>query len=246
MFRLLSRLRRAPAPVVFDAALRPDRPVAVIGDVHGCDRLLERLLARLADHSGGDGRDIVLVGDLIDRGEQSLAVIDRVAARPELTCLMGNHEAMLIEFLEDPETRGARWLRNGGLQTLASLGIGGDLSAQALPRLRDRVAIALGDDRIDWLRARPLLWRSGNLLVVHAAADPAAAPDAQDRRHLLWGHPDFLTTPRRDGVWVAHGHTIVPEPHARDGRIPVDTGAYATGRLTAALLGDGAPVFVTA
>ena len=44
---------------------------------------------------------------------------------------------------------------------------------------------------------------------------------------------------RTDGIWVVHGHTITERARPKDGRIPVDTGAYATGRLTAALLETG-------
>jgi serine/threonine protein phosphatase 1 len=68
----------------------------------------------------------------------------------------------------------------------------------------------------------------------------------QRSRDLLWGHPDFMTTPRTDGQWVAFGHVIQDEPVMAEGRIALDTGAYATGVLTAAVLGDGPPRFVTA
>ena len=75
--------------------------------------------------------------------------------------------------------------------------------------------------------------------MVHAAADPALPIGAQPAQALLWGHPDFARRVRRDGIWVAHGHTVVAEPSAGQGRIATDTGAYATGRLTAALVAPG-------
>ena len=125
MRRLLERLSRrgAQAAARFDAPLAPDRPLAVIGDVHGRDALLGRLLGTIAERA--PEAQVVLVGDLIDRGEQSAEVLRRVAGRGDLVCVRGNHEAMCLEFLDDPEAYGPRWLFNGGLQTLASFGVGG-------------------------------------------------------------------------------------------------------------------------
>ncbi|WP_210530260.1 metallophosphoesterase [Rubellimicrobium arenae] len=239
--------RSKAAPAVFDAPLAPDEPLAVIGDVHGRDDLLGRLLDRLA--ATEPGRRIILVGDYIDRGEQSAAVLARLAARPDLVCLKGNHEAMCLGFLADPERQGPRWLVNGGLQTLASYGVGGvtpSARGEALEAARDRLAAAMGEELTDWLRLRPLVWRSGNVAVVHAAADPTLPLEQQSERTLIWGHPRFAEGVRADGIWIAHGHTITPEPLAESGRIAVDTGAYATGRLTAALVDPGGVSFVTA
>jgi serine/threonine protein phosphatase 1 len=126
------------------------------------------------------------------------------------------------------------------LQTLASFGVGGDLSAAGLPGLRDRLARAMGDARIDWLAVRPGYWLSGNLAVTHAGPDPARPIPHQDRT-LQWGHPDCGRRARADGMWVAHGHVIVPEATLGLGIIRMDTGAYAGGPLSAVVLGDGAP-----
>ena len=81
---------------------------------------------------------------------------------------------------------------------------------------------------------------SGQVIAVHAALDPARAPVDQSDRSVLWGHPEFFTKTRTDGLWVVHGHTIFSEPYASSGRISCDTGAYQTGRLSAALIGSGA------
>lgn len=215
----------------------PEGIVSVVGDVHGCVQPLSDLLARLPGQ-------IVLVGDLVDRGEHSAAVIDMVMARPDILCLMGNHEEMLLAFLDDPVGAGAGWLRHGGLQTLASYGVSGDLTAAHLPHLRDGLARAMGEAQIAWLRSRPLFHRSGNLVVSHAGADPARPVD-QQTRSLIWGHPDCGRLPRADGLWIVHGHVVVPAPDIRQGVIRVDTGAYADGPLSAAVLGDGPLRFET-
>lgn len=242
---LLARRGRA-APAAFDAPLAPGRPMAVIGDVHGRDDLLGRMLDRLGEEA--PDHEVVLVGDLIDRGEASAAVLGRLMARPGIVVLRGNHEAMLLDFLADPQGGGPVWLRNGGLQTLASFGVGG-LGAkpgpEALARAAERLALALGEEAIGWLRSLPLLWRSGNVAVVHAAADPSRPLEEQEEAALLWGHPRFEEVPRADGIWVVHGHTVLSEPRVAEGRIGVDTGAYATGRLTAALIDGNGVVFAS-
>ncbi len=248
MRRLLERLTRrgTQAPPGFDAPLAPERPLAVIGDVHGRDRLLGRLLGQVAERS--PEAQVILVGDLIDRGEQSADVLRRVAERGDLVSLKGNHEAMCLEFLEDPEAYGPRWLFNGGLQTLASFGVGGVTErsrGDALREARDRFETALGGEMIAWLKSRPVWWRSGNVAVTHAGANPARPLEEQEEQSLIWGHPRFGEVPRRDGLWIVHGHTILPEPEVEDGRIGVDTGAYVTGRLTAALIGAGSVEFVS-
>lgn len=222
----------------------PETPLCVIGDVHGCLPLLHHMLQQVPrEHR------IILAGDYIDRGEQSAEVLRCLSTRPDLTCLMGNHEDMLLRFLQDPVGEGGLWIRNGGLQTLASFGIRGaraQMSAEDLRACRDRLQEAMGETLIAWMAQLPTSVLSGNVLVVHAGADPRVAPDAQAEETLLWGHPDFCRLARRDGLWVVHGHTIVRAACAQQGRIAVDTGAYATGILSAVCLDGGAPRFLTA
>jgi serine/threonine protein phosphatase 1 len=203
------------------------------------------LLERIGADAGGIGNaDLIFVGDYVDRGEESRAVLERLAALctdhpSQVTCLLGNHEQMLLDFLDDPEANAGRWLRNGGLQTLASFSVGGvtenpapETARQAAHDLRAQ----LGPDLEAWLRSRPVQHRDGNVHFVHAAADPALPMSVQDRKHLIWGHPAFATVPRSDGQWVVHGHTIVDAPAAADGRISIDTGAWYSGRLTSVRL----------
>lgn len=222
----------------------PDTPLCVIGDVHGCLPVLERILQQVPqDHR------IILAGDYIDRGEQSAEVLRYLSRRPDLTCLMGNHEDMLLRFLQDPGREGGRWIRNGGLQTLASFGIRGaraQMTREELTDCRNRLQAAMGEELTGWVAGLENAVLSGNVLAVHAGADPRAAPEEQSEETLMWGHPDFFRFPRRDGIWVVHGHTIVSEAVAEQGRIAIDTGAYATGTLSAVCLDGSAPGFLTA
>ncbi len=227
---------------------RPDIPVAVIGDIHGRADLLENLLNKLS--TVAPGVQLVFVGDFVDRGPASKDVLDLVQ-NPTLgaICISGNHEVMLREFLQDPIANGGRWLRNGGFATLQSYGVELDASPTAL-QLADTVVRfekALGSATIGWLESLPLFWQSGNLLVTHAGPDPARRISEQSERDFTWGHNRFLRDERSDGVWIAHGHWIRDRPTCVSGRINVDTGAWKSGRLTAALLDpDGSVRFVAA
>jgi serine/threonine protein phosphatase 1 len=155
---------------------------------------------------------------------------------------MGNHERMLLDFLDDPAGRGRRWLGAGGTETLASFGIDRVEGADAAARLEALAAAlraALPEGTEAWLRALPLLWQTGGLAVVHAAADPALPLADQPEAALLWGHRAFRRQNRADGIWVAHGHVVTRDPEAGAGRIAVDTGAWASGRLSAAWIAGG-------
>jgi len=240
---------RANHRVAFDPP-SPDAPFYVIGDIHGCLGPLTELIARI-DRESPEAR-LVFVGDYIDRGEESRGVIDHLrsldrvrAVRPVF--LAGNHEVMCLQFLDAPYDIGKRWLRFGGLQTLASYGVGLPTGTQgaSMTDVRHALADAMGADTIAWIRSLPRMWRSGNVVVVHAAADPEMPIEAQTEDALIWGHPKFGATPRRDGLWVAHGHTIVDRPVAEAGKIAVDTGAYATGHLTAARVSAEGVSFLT-
>lgn len=221
--------------------------IYAIGDIHGRTDLLERLIERVLTDAMREQThspeipvpNVVFVGDLIDRGPDSAGTLEFLMAIrdwPELepVYLTGNHEEMLLDFLSDP-VRNASWLRHGGWETLVSYGLGrvGDLgSAKELQRIGDALTARMGP-HVEFLESFTALHRNGNLWFVHAGADPALPMEVQPEAALIWGTPDFLQKKRRDDEWVVHGHVIVDEPTVRHGRIAIDTGAYATGCLTA-------------
>ncbi len=247
---------RAARPVIDFDPPQPEVEVYVIGDLHGRADLLENLLGLIVEDCAERGTakpHLVFVGDYIDRGDNSGKVLTRLMqlhdeAEGRVLCLLGNHERMMLDFIDTPN-KGPRWLRNGGLQTVLSLGLGGVLadgmSEDELVALARDLHRALPDGVEDWLRSLPLSWNSGSVWVVHAGADPYVPMEEQSARTLLWGHRDFDLHPRRDGQWVVHGHTVVEVPVAQGGRISIDTGAIYTGHLTAARIGRGEVVFLT-
>ncbi|MEI4487256.1 metallophosphoesterase [Frigidibacter sp. MR17.14] len=243
----LPRLRRVdlgglPAPEV-------GRPLAAIGDVHGMDALLGRLLDTLALRAP-DALPLFL-GDLIDRGPDSDRVLARVRtleAAGKALCLLGNHEQMLLDAIDRPATGVRRWLGHGGGATLRSFGLEPPqvgAPPEALEDLAGALARALGAEMLGWLRARPLLHREGTLVAAHAGLDPARPPETQERHRLLWGGP-LPPGPRADGLWVVQGHDVVPVPLRRGTCLRIDTGAFASGRLSALVLRPGqAPAVLT-
>lgn len=217
-----------------------------IGDVHGRDDLLQRLLERIAAdrvHRGGDRAVLVYVGDYIDRGARSAEVIDRVMRGVEgfdTVCLKGNHEQMMLDCMrEDADEDWTIWLENGGDETLASLG---------LPRQRDPIALAaaLGAKRLAWLDGLKISYRAGPYLFVHAGVLPGRPLDQQLEKDMLWIRRRFLDSEVDHGAIVVHGHTPSEDPELRANRINVDTGATLRGKLSAVALALAeAPRFFT-
>ena len=233
----------------------PHSPICIVGDLHGRLDLLQRMLDAIDAREDAGAHRIVFVGDMIDRGPQSAAILNRLfemsSTAPEnVICLMGNHERMMLDFLDDPARHGPLWLGNGGNETLASFGLSpwtrsADVSAdKRLESLGADLTAAMPSEIAKWLAALPLIWREDPLVVTHAGADPSRDIAGQSAQTYLWGHPAFLRQNRHDGLWVAHGHTIMDEAHAQPGRIAVDTGAWRTNRLSAAWLSQGGLEFI--
>lgn len=247
--RLFSKnVNSAPASTSFEAPIAPDAPFFAVGDVHGCLTLMQQLQEQISVKD--PSAPIVYVGDYVDRGEDSAGVLRGLFNQrdnPNIICLSGNHEEMMLSFIDQPAAKGERWLRYGGIQTMASFGIGGvgaTSKGDALVVAARKLEASIGPEMLSWLRHLKLTWQSGNVAVAHAGADPAKPINLQGPSTLVWGHPDFDKKPRTDQIWVIHGHTIVDEATKLDGRIAIDTGAYASGQLTAAYVTSGKVEFL--
>ena len=219
--------------------------IYALGDVHGCDGALaeahERIERDLRDRPPEDWR-VIHVGDYIDRGPDSRAVIERLIdrlGRGRCYCLRGNHEQMAIDvLLEAGERAGELWLRNGGVETLASYGL--DLRRiGGLPALRDALLQVVPPAHQQFLLGLPHLVRFGDYAFVHAGIRPGRPLAAQTARDLVWIREPFLGDPRDHGPVVVHGHTPVGTVEVAPNRINIDTGAVFGGSLTCLVL-DGA------
>lgn len=216
--------------------------VYAVGDIHGCDGLLAQLhraMAKDAASFGGE-RKIVYLGDYVDRGPDSRGVIDRlIRGLPGFSArhLKGNHDAALLDFLAHSETYPA-WQNYGGTETLVSYGVRpprGD-SPAALEETRTAFAAALPPAHLQFLRDLELSVVIGDYLFVHAGIRPGIALDSQSEQDLLWIRDEFLYSSRTYEKIVVHGHTPTDRPVRMSNRIGVDTGAYATGILSCAVL----------
>ncbi len=230
--------------------LKPRRPqpripdghrVYAIGDVHGRLDLFAQLLNRIeVDNAGRPPAsvEVVLLGDIIDRGAQSAQMVDMLmtieADMGTLHVLKGNHESAMVEALSGDPAAMSRWIVNGGDAALTSWGIAADVIDAADPAaLLEAMEAAVPEPVIAWLDGLPLSHQVGDYLFVHAGIRPGIPIDDQDPIDLMWIRADFLNSRADHGVMVVHGHTIRPEVETRRNRIGIDTGAYRSGKLTA-------------
>lgn len=235
--------------LIEEARLPPGLRVYAIGDIHGRVDLLDQLhglieadLDPASEYGVPEKTVIVYLGDYIDRGPDSHAVIERLT-RPrfpgvETVTLLGNHEAMLLEFLEAPYGA-ALWLANGGDATLRSYKVKIPGSFDEFLLTQRALLGVLPRHHKQFLLGLPVQVQYGDYLFVHAGIKPGLPLDRQSREHMIWIRSAFLDSESDHGMIVVHGHTIVHEVEWRPNRIGVDTGAYTTGRLTALVL-DGA------
>jgi serine/threonine protein phosphatase 1 len=228
----------------------PDTRIYAVGDVHGRKDLLDRLLRTIAADakaSAATRKLVVFLGDYVDRGPESRAVIETVSAGPppgpdwagfRWLPLMGNHEAMMLRFLDDLDLS-APWLSpsNGGLETLRSY-IGELPQPSGLQALQTAFAKALPPAHRRFLAALPVCHEEGGYFFVHAGVRPTIPLQHQQRQDMLWIRGEFLGSNVDYGKIVVHGHTITTAPEEHGNRIGIDTGAFFTNRLTA-LVAEG-------
>jgi serine/threonine protein phosphatase 1 len=225
--------------------LHGDTRLYVIGDIHGRSDLLDRMVVEIQrDFESCSGRSglTVTLGDYIDRGPDSWGVLDRLAHNPFPTsyvALKGNHESVFEAFLRDP-SKGAHWRRMGGLETLHSyrvpvtelmVGKGFDRAVAALNK-------AVPDDHLRFITSLKLSLTVGNYFLCHAGVRPGIPLERQNEEDLLWIRHEFLNSSMDFGKVIVHGHSPIEWPDVRRNRINIDTGAFATGRLTCVVI-DG-------
>ncbi|MGD1876695.1 MAG: metallophosphoesterase family protein [Kiloniellaceae bacterium] len=233
-----------------------DQIVYAIGDIHGRDDLLSRLhdtIQQDLDEKAQGRRGLVIyLGDYVDRGPDSKAVIDRLLDRPvrgaDQVFLKGNHEDAMLRFL-DGETGGGDWLQFGGGATAKSYGVslkGPDNRALDPDVTRGALGTALPGRHLSFLRGLALRHEVGDYFFVHAGIRPGCPLDQQSPADLLWIRSAFLRSRRRHGKIIVHGHASGRDVVVKSNRICVDTMAYATDCLSCVVLEGASHRFLRA
>lgn len=203
----------------------------VITDIHGRADLLVKALTIIPQDS-----KIVFLGDYIDRGPDSKAVVNIIKqgvanyGMPWVV-LIGNHEDMAIRGILDKEQIYEDcWLGNGGVQAWASY----DSKEELV-------------EDLTWLRTLPLFHRDPYRMYIHAYADPQKDAYQFSKQDALWKRYGNTDNVGWRGRHVVHGHTPQKEPLLLSNRTNLDTGANWSGKLSVGVFNDdiaGGPIEV--
>jgi len=212
-----------------------------IGDIHGCYDLLDRLIREIDrddEQRGTADTRLIFLGDYIDRGPDSRAVIELMMkldlGDERVVFLMGNHEEVLRATADGNRRAAALFHKMGGRETLLSYGVSAqDYDYADASGIIDLVRSHVPQAHLDWLGKLRDLYSTGDYVFVHAGLRPGVSLDEQDPADLRWIRREFLDHPASHGAMVVHGHSVNRSIDERTNRIGIDTGAYATGCLTA-------------
>lgn len=211
----------------------------LVGDIHGRLDLLVALQRRIDDdkaRSSCERSREVYLGDYIDRGASSAGVVSQLidrARQVDTVLLRGNHEQILLDFLHGQDCLDD-WLHVGGTATLLSYGIAPRLLSRSVSAaaLRCHLEGALPPEHRRFYEETEIFAELGSYLAVHAGLRPGVNLLKQSEMDMLCIRREFLQYTGDFGYVVVHGHTPVLAPELRPNRINIDTGAFATNRLT--------------
>ena len=241
--------RRPREDRVLEAPSRipPGQRVYAIGDIHGRDDLFKRLLERLEADNAVRGKaytTLILLGDLVDRGPDSAAVVERAlrlaAPFDAVRLLIGNHEECFLAALTGDSRRVLYFIRICGDATIKSYwGDDAAYSAADFDEVAARLPKLVPQSHVDFLGQGEDMIQIGDYIFVHAGVRPGVPLDRQQLSDLRWIREEFIEGQHDHGLTVVYGHTISDTVDEARGRIGIDTGAYLTGRLTALGLEGG-------
>lgn len=218
-------------------------PFDIIGDVHGCYaelvELLKQLSYRITENDGRiyvqslEGRQVIFLGDLVDRGPNIPAVLKLVmemVAQGQALCVPGNHDLKLVRALKGKQVQ----ITHGLAESLAQLETEpAEFRSRVMNFLDNLVSHYVLDD--------------GKLVVAHAGMkeEMQGRGSVKVRDFALYGETTGETdefglpvrynwaAEYRGQAMVVYGHTPVPEPEWLNRTTNIDTGCVFGGRLTA-------------
>jgi serine/threonine protein phosphatase 1 len=238
---LRSLLRRGSAAAKHPVPAIPEgQRVYAIGDIHGRDDLFAALIAQIEEDDAARGdadTTIVLLGDLVDRGPCSSDVVERAYALAQhrmVRLLTANHEEVFLKVLDGDVEALRFFCRIGGEETIFSYGISeAAYRAMDYPDLMVELQRRVPPQHRTYLEAAVDLVQVGGYVFVHAGIRPGIPFASQRVQDLRWIREPFLSHRGPHAAMVIHGHTISDKVDVRANRIGIDTGAYASGVLTA-------------
>ncbi len=237
-------------------AYAPDNTrIYAVGDIHGRFDLLkeiQNLIVADAISCPDEIRKVIIyIGDYIDRGLESRQVIDSFINNKlegfEHIFIMGNHEYAMLNFLDNP-IAGQVWLSWGGLATMHSYGVNNNEKGRKLnlEELCEAFKAAMPDSHLEFFRNLKVQHTEGDYLFVHAGIKPNVDIEKQTDTDMMMIREEFLFSDYPSKLkTIVFGHTIFEEPFYTTGKVAIDTGAYATGKLTAAVLEDNFVKFIS-
>jgi serine/threonine protein phosphatase 1 len=175
-------------------------------------------------------------------------VLDRLVRNPfptDFIALKGNHEALLEMFLDNPAVA-EHWRRLGGLETLHSYGV--PVSNLMMGANYEQAAMelqaAVPDEHFRFFSSLKTSIIAARYFFCHAGVRPGIPLERQSVEDLLWIRDEFLNSTVDFGRIVVHGRAPSERPEVLPNRINIDTGAFATGRLTCVVLESAEPRFL--
>ena len=214
--------------------------IYAVGDIHGRADLLQKLLVRVEEDARLSNKERVIfitLGDLVDRGDYSKETIDILLKLPpewQHISLRGNHEEMLLGFLDNPEENSV-WLLNGGLALLQSYGMKifkPTFNHKELHNISKEFSEKIPSRHLQYLQSQELYYKSEEYLFVHAGLRPRIPLEKQKKDDILWIREEFLNEDYNFGPMIIHGHTVSSVPDICKNRVGIDTGAVFSGKLT--------------
>ncbi|HEV7234195.1 MAG TPA: metallophosphoesterase, partial [Sphingorhabdus sp.] len=210
--------------------------------------LLQMLLAKIDvdDKSRGPAdTQIIFLGDLMDRGPDSAGVIDTAMALRDagrkVRFLMGNHEEVFVRACRKNDPKVTRFfLRIGGEATVLSYPITrAEYVTLDMEQLSARLASLVPLEHLEFIEGFEDQIVIGDYAFVHAGIRPGVSLAEQKPSDLRWIREDFVEQRGDLEKVIVYGHTIYDDIEERGSRIGIDTGAYASDKLTALALEGG-------
>ncbi len=204
--------------------------IIAIGDIHGCYKKLEHLLNRLPIQKNDS---IVLLGDYIGRGSSSKQVISDIIAlqkrHKRVTCLLGNHENLLLEYVKSPEEVLIPYLRQQGIESFVE-----SYGEKDLSHLHD--LSFMPEEHVHFLKTLALYHVEQDYFFVHAGLMPGLPFEKHTAMEFCEVRDAFLESEVEIDKTVVFGHTPFEMPFVAKNKIGIDTGAVYGNLLTAVVL----------